>query len=93
MVGEPRQWQEQKSMDIKTATGKVCGHGVATGNNAAWLCCGEMLIGRAFSGEQIPETVSKQLIHCKKCTKWYRVCPKNGKYQGAVDYIQQVTIH
>ncbi len=74
--------QKQKDIEVRMLDRSVR-DGVATGNNAAWLCvCGreKPLIGRSFQN---------QGVQCPNCNKIYQISPENGKDQGRVDYVQE----
>jgi hypothetical protein len=76
--------QKQNIVEIELNGGRKS-RGIATGNNAAWLCvCGrsEPLLGRSGSLSGVSDGTR---VECPnpKCKRKYFVVP-NGKNQGAV---------
>ncbi len=83
--------QEQKDIEVRMLDRSVR-YGVATGNNAAWLCvCGreKPLIGRSYQPISKDPPSPKQVVQCPNCNKIYQISPENGNYQGRVDYVQE----
>jgi|GEM_PF-636781 len=81
--------QKQKIVEVKLKDGSRS-KGIATGNNAAWMCiCGRMepILGR--SGLMV-EGVSDGLgIECPDCKRKYFVVP-DGKDQASVLNIVEI---
>lgn len=80
--------QAQKVIDIELSTGAKS-RGIATGNNAAWLCiCGrkEPLVGRSGAMGGVSEAMR---VDCPDCSRRYFVVP-SGKDQGAVLKVVEV---
>ncbi len=83
--------QKQKDIEVRMLDGSVR-YGVATGNNAAWLCvCGvkKPLIGRSFQPISEDPPSPNQVVQCFHCCKIYQISPEDGKEQGRVDYVQE----
>ena len=82
----PGKTQEQRAIEVRMLDGAI-GGGVATGNNAAWLCgCGKILIGRTFEAEPKP----RQLVQCPECGNKYHLFPENGECQKRAEYVREI---
>ena len=74
--------QKQKIVAVHFKNGKIS-KGIATGNNAAWICnCGraEPLLGRSGAIKGVSKGFS---IDCPDCERKFFVVPEE-KNQGAV---------
>lgn len=74
--------QKQKVIQVKLKDGSIR-KGIATGNNAAWLCiCGrtDPLLGRSGLLNGVSEGFR---VDCPNCMRRYFVVP-DGKNQGPV---------
>ena len=80
--------QTQNIVNVELKRGRKS-RGIATGNNAAWLCaCGhpEPLLGRSGSLSGVSDSTR---VDCTKCGRKYFVVP-NGKDQGVVLKVVEV---
>ncbi|MDD9815429.1 MAG: hypothetical protein OXU31_05555 [Gammaproteobacteria bacterium] len=77
----PGKTQEQRIIEVRNGAD---GKGVATGNNAAWLCdCGYELplVGTSFS------SIGRRPVMCEKCAKEYMVEGNNQR----VDCVREIS--
>lgn len=79
--------QEQKIVEVRMLDGRKW-VGIATGNNAAWLCiCGYQfpLLGR--TGKDTPTIAN--VVNCPECNRFYHPYPENGTKHDRVEYVQE----
>lgn len=77
----PGKSQKQRAVEVRMLNDLI-GEGVATGNNAAWLC------GCGYGLPLVGTTLHATPVVCKECGTKYYLRPQ-GNNGSPVDYVEE----